>query len=306
MRVTQGMEQAQFLTALNQLESSISNTQNDISTGLSFTTASQNPVAAGLVSGYNQVLAQSQQYTANGNSAQSSLNTEDSALTQVQNALQSLRDLALEANNATHIGARSQRDRHAGPADPRHPALPRQHAGRQRQLHFRRLRDADAAVCAERDRRHVQRRSGPAAGANRSGTNGRRRRQRRSGVQPNQDRERHLQRDRRGRQHGHRSHRRHHGHRSGRLRRGLLFDRLYGAEYLSGPNTANHAVVASGTYTAGQAIAFAGVQVTLSGQPAAGDSFNVAPSTNQSIFTTVQNLVTALQQNTATPQGRRS
>ncbi len=69
MRVTQGMEQAQFLTALNQLESSISTTQNDISTGLSFTTASQNPVAAGLVSGYNQVLAQSQQYTANGNSA---------------------------------------------------------------------------------------------------------------------------------------------------------------------------------------------------------------------------------------------
>jgi len=56
--------------------------------------------------------------------------------------------------------------------------------------------------------------------------------------------------------------------------------------------------VTSGTYTAGQAIAFGGVQVTLTGQPATGDTFSVAPSTNQSLFTTVQNLVTALQTTT--------
>ena len=63
----------------------------------------------------------------------------------------------------------------------------------------------------------------------------------------------------------------------------------------------NGTVVASGTYAAGQTLAFGGLQVTLSGQPAAGDKFNVAPSTNQSIFTTVQNLVTALQGGTGTP-----
>jgi hypothetical protein len=56
-----------------------------------------------------------------------------------------------------------------------------------------------------------------------------------------------------------------------------------------------NALVTSGTYTAGQSIAFRGVQVTLNGQPATGDSFTVAPSTNQSVFTTVQNLVSALQ-----------
>src|ERR1700739_177737 len=104
MRITQGMEQTQFLTSLNQLESSITSTHNSISAGLSFTTASQNPVGAGLVSGYNQVLAQSQQFTSNGQSAQGSLNIEDNALTQVQSQLQSLRDLALEANNATESG----------------------------------------------------------------------------------------------------------------------------------------------------------------------------------------------------------
>ena len=51
-------------------------------------------------------------------------------------------------------------------------------------------------------------------------------------------------------------------------------------------------------YTSGQAISYDGLQVTPSGQPAAGDTFNVAPSTNQSLFTTVQNLVTALQTGT--------
>ena len=101
MRVTQSLEQSQFLTALNSLESNLSTTQNQISSGLSFSTASQNPVGAGLVTDYNQALAQSQQYVTNSNSAQTSLNTEDTALTQVQSALQSLRDLALEANNAT-------------------------------------------------------------------------------------------------------------------------------------------------------------------------------------------------------------
>jgi flagellar hook-associated protein 3 FlgL len=38
--------------------------------------------------------------------------------------------------------------------------------------------------------------------------------------------------------------------------------------------------------------------VTLTGQPATGDTFGVAPSTNQSLFTTVQNFVTALQTTT--------
>ena len=58
---------------------------------------------------------------------------------------------------------------------------------------------------------------------------------------------------------------------------------------------AGNNAVTSGAYTAGQAITFAGVQVTLTGTPAPGDTFGVAPSTNQSLFTTVQNLVTAIQ-----------
>ena len=59
--------------------------------------------------------------------------------------------------------------------------------------------------------------------------------------------------------------------------------------------TINTVPATIGTYTPGQAISFDGLQIGLSGQPATGDTFQVAPSTSQSIFTTVQNLVSTLQ-----------
>jgi flagellar hook-associated protein 3 FlgL len=101
LRVTQSLNQSQFLAAVNALETSINQSQNQMSSGLQFTTASQNPTAAGSVNNYSQALAQSQQYATNAGSAQTNLNTEDNALSQVQSQLQSLRDLALEANSGT-------------------------------------------------------------------------------------------------------------------------------------------------------------------------------------------------------------
>ncbi|MEO8308297.1 MAG: flagellar hook-associated protein FlgL [Pseudomonadota bacterium] len=54
------------------------------------------------------------------------------------------------------------------------------------------------------------------------------------------------------------------------------------------------AVVASGAYTSGGAIAFNGVQVSVSGAPATGDTFTVAPAATESVFTTIDNLITSL------------
>ncbi len=48
-------------------------------------------------------------------------------------------------------------------------------------------------------------------------------------------------------------------------------------------------------YSAGQPITFAGQKVTVSGAPSNGDTFSVQPATNQSIFTTLSDLITALQ-----------
>ena len=109
MRVTQTINQTQFLSNINSLETAINQTQNQVSSGVAFSTASQDPIAAGRVNNFSQALAQSQQYGTNAGSAQTNLNVEDSALSQVQSQLQSLRDLALEANS----GALTNTDRAA-------------------------------------------------------------------------------------------------------------------------------------------------------------------------------------------------
>ncbi len=54
------------------------------------------------------------------------------------------------------------------------------------------------------------------------------------------------------------------------------------------------ASVTSGAYVDGAAVAFRGVAVTLSGTPASGDSFTVAPGVNQDMFSTVQSVIDAL------------
>ncbi len=55
-------------------------------------------------------------------------------------------------------------------------------------------------------------------------------------------------------------------------------------------------VVAAGTFTAGASIEFAGQTVTIDGAPAAGDEFLVTPSTQQSVFETLDRLASALEQ----------
>jgi flagellar hook-associated protein 3 FlgL len=48
------------------------------------------------------------------------------------------------------------------------------------------------------------------------------------------------------------------------------------------------------TFTSGQSISFNGVQFTIQGAPTSGDQFTVAPSTNENMFTTLSNLVNTL------------
>lgn len=55
------------------------------------------------------------------------------------------------------------------------------------------------------------------------------------------------------------------------------------------------ALVATGPYSSGASIAFSGVEASIRGVPAAGDTFALSPSVNQDLFTTVQSLSTSLQ-----------
>ena len=301
MRVTQASDQTQFLSTLDTLESNIAQTQNQVSTGLAFTTPSQNPSAAGEVDNFQQVLAQSQQYTANANAAQTGLNTEDTALTQVQTQLQSLRDLALEANSGTasnqNLGAIATQAQQiqasllslANTQDGNGNYI---FAGFASQTQPFALTATGASYAGDQGQPQVQIAAGQTVASGDSGD-----------AVFNQIKTGN-------------------GTFTVTANAANTGSGLIGATTVSNPalytggsyainftapntyqvvNSATNAVVTSGTYTSGTAIAFDGLQVSLSGQPATGDSFAVNPSTNQSVFTTVQTLVSALQAGVSTP-----
>jgi flagellar hook-associated protein 3 FlgL len=296
MRVTQSTNQTLFLSAVATLEANLSQTQNQISSNKSFTTASQNPTAAGAVNNYNQALAQSQQYDTNSNSAQTRLSTEDSTLSQVQTQLQSLRSLALEANNSTL----SAQDRQsiASQATQIQNSL----------IALANTTDGNGEYLFGGFATQAQPFTVSATGATYNGDQGQRQVQIAAGqtVADSDNGDSVFNQIKNG--------------------NGTFVTTaptintgsgVVGATTVTNPtqyaagngqysinfaaggayqvlDSANN-VVTSGTYTDGNTISFAGIQVTLTGQPAAGDKFAVAPSTNQSVFTTVKNLVAALQ-----------
>jgi flagellar hook-associated protein 3 FlgL len=302
MRVTQSLDQTQFLAALDTVESNIAQTQNEISSGLSFTTPSQNPTAAGTVDDYDQALAQSNQYTANANSAQTSLETEDTALTQVQNQLESLRSLALEANSGTQTGADLS-------------AIAAQATQIQNSLlSLANTQGGNGEYIFSGFATQTQPFTLTASGANYAGDQGQSQVQIAAGqtLASGDSGDAVFNQIKTG-----------NGTFTVLANPGNTGTGVLGAATTTGttpysgsytikftaPNTyqvtdATGAVVTSGTYTSGQAITFGGAQVTLSGQPATGDYFSVAPSANQSLFTTVQNLITALQTATTSTSGQ--
>jgi flagellar hook-associated protein 3 FlgL len=59
------------------------------------------------------------------------------------------------------------------------------------------------------------------------------------------------------------------------------------------------ASVTTGTYTSGEAINFNGAQIQVSGEPAVGDTFTIAASQKEDIFTSLDDIVSALRNPTA-------
>lgn len=55
------------------------------------------------------------------------------------------------------------------------------------------------------------------------------------------------------------------------------------------------AVVATGTFESGGTIAFNGIQLSIEGEPAAGDEFDVSPSVNDNMFAMIDDLATAVE-----------
>ena len=302
MRVTQLMNQTQFLSELNTLQSNIAQTQNDLTAGVAFTTPSENPIAAGDVAQFNQALAASQQYSTNASSAQTSLSTESNALTQVVSQLQSLYSLALQANSGTvsqqNLGAIATQAQQiqssllglantqdgtgnyifGGFASQSPPfsasATGASYTGDQGQLQVQIAPGQTVAASDNGETVFNQIRNGngtftvtAAAGNTGSGVIG-----------------------------------------ASSVVNAATFATATAAGPLTITFQSQSTYTVSGdpttyTYTAGQAIVAGGAQFSLSGTPngpsvgppaTTGDTFTIAPSTNQSVFTTVQNLVNTL------------
>ena len=299
MRVTQMLNQTQFLTSINLLESSINQTQNQMSSSLSFTTASQNPIGAGSVNNYKQALAQSQQYGSNATSAQTNLSTEDNALSQVQSQLQALRNLALEANSG--VLTNSNMSAIASQAVQIQNSL----------LSLANTTNGNGEYIFGGFAAQTQPFTLSASGATYNGDQGQRQVQIAAGqtVEDGDNGDTVFNQIKTG-----------NGTFTVSAAGGNTGTGIVGATTVSNPAaydggtyaikftapgtyqvTEGATVVANGSYTDGGTIAFNGVQVTLSGQPASGDSFSLAPSGNQSLFTSVQNLVSALQTGVSSP-----
>jgi flagellar hook-associated protein 3 FlgL len=302
MRVTQMLNQQQFLSSLDDLQSTISQNMNQTSSGVAFTLPSQDPIAAGNVNTYNQALAQSQQYTTDANSAQTSLNTEDSTLSQVTTQLQSLRSLALEANSGTQSSGDLT-------------AIAAQAAQIQSGLvALANTQDGNGNYLFSGFATQTQPFTSTATGASYLGDQGQQQIQIAAGqtIAAGDSGDAVFQQIKTG-----------NGSFAVAAGTGNTGFGVVGATTVSGTAYAGHTYAisfstpttysitdtapgpggvvtttpgapATLTYASGQPIIYGGVSVTLTGAPAAGDTFAVTPSANQSVFTTVQNLINAI------------
>jgi flagellar hook-associated protein 3 FlgL len=286
--------QTNALAQMEALETELTQTQEELSTGSDLPNAAANPTAMSQVNELNMTLADSQQYVSNGTSATSNLQLEQSALTTATNTLQSVRDLAVEANNSalsstdlediatqlaqlqqSLLGAANSTDSagnylFAGTASGSQPfvqsggSVSYQGSGQVNQVQI----SADQSISAGDSGSSVfmnipagNGTFGTTAGAANTG--------------------------------------------SGSIDPGSVTDPsewvpdTYTITFTSPSqfevtNSEGNVVVQPTSYTSGDDISFDGIEVAVSGSPDTGDTFTVAPAGQASVFSTVGNLISAL------------
>lgn len=294
MRIALLSLQQDFIDAVNGRQSEMSRIQEQLATGQRFTRPGQDPSGAARMLGVEAALAANAQYVRNIGQAAGRLNIEEGVLADLGDALQRLRELAVQAAN----GPMSAQGRAAIATEVRERraqllALANTRDGNGEYLFAGHstgvlpFAEQGGAVLYRGDqgRREVQ------IGADRF-------------VADGDDGASVLMRIRNGngvyRVAGSAAN-------AGSL---LLGERsvIDPSQYDGGDYTlafvaadswevrdASAAVIASGAYAPGAAITFRGLSIVVSGSAAAGDSFSVSPSGQQSVFATADALLAALQ-----------
>lgn len=101
MRLSTSSMYQQSLSALLNQQSALNRTQNQVSTSQRINVASDDPAGAGRVVTLNHILAANTQYTSNIDAASTRLNSEQSALGAVNSLLDNARTLALQGGNGS-------------------------------------------------------------------------------------------------------------------------------------------------------------------------------------------------------------
>ena len=297
MRISTVGFQNDAVAQMQALESAIAKTQSELSTGLQIQNAADNPTGMAQVNELSVELSASQQYVTNGNAASANMKLEEQALTQATTVLQSAQDLAVQANNSSlsaaerqNIAAQLQQQLQelvgianstdsngnylfGGYASSAQPfaqagnAVSYVGADAVNQIQIsadQRISAGDTGASVFMNNPAGNGTFTTAAGASNTGT--------------------------------------------GSIDAGSVTSP---AAWVAGTYTISFtsptayqvtnsadAVVTSGTYTSPGTIAFDGVQVTVSGAPAAGDTFTLAPAGAASVFSTLSNLITTLSSTT--------
>ncbi len=298
MRISTAEITSQAILAIDNQSSALQTTQNEVSTGLAVQNAADNPVAASQIVQLSQQQSQLTQYGTNLQSAQTRLSLEESSLSSATTTLQSIRDLAVQAGDATLNDA--DRQQIATQIQTQIQAL----------LGTANTQDSNGEYLFSGYSSHTQPFATDSAGnVSYQGDSGSRLIQ----ISANQS----VADSDTGAtafmnvaagngtfttaanaaNTG-----------SASIDSGSVVDSSQWVAdnftlsftspttYQITDNTTGTTVVANGSYSSGSAIAFDGVQVTVSGAPQAGDSFSVAPSGKQSVFATLTQLSAALSQ----------
>jgi flagellar hook-associated protein 3 FlgL len=291
--------QTNALAEMEALQTALTQTQTELSSGSKLPNAAADPAAMAQVNQLRMTLAASQQYVSNGTAASANLQLEQSALTSATNTLQSVRDLAVQANNsaltlterqdiATQLeqlqqallGAANSTDPSgqylfAGTASATQPfaqtggSVSYLGDGQVNQVQIGADQSISAGDTGDAVFMNIAAGNGTfatAAGAANTGN---------ASIDP------------------------------GSVTNAAAWVPDTYTISFSSPtqyqvtNSAG-AVISSGSYASGSAIAFNGVEVTVSGAPAAGDQFTLAPAGKASVFSTLSSLIATLKSGTLT------
>lgn len=297
MRIATVTFQLDAMSQMQTLQADLAKTQNDLATGKKLHSAADDPAGMVQVNQLNVQLSASQQYVTNGNAVSANLTLEEQAMSDATNTLQGIRDLAVQSNDSSLTAAQRQdiatqiqqklqdlvaignrQDSNgnylfSGTASNTLPFS--QSAGTvsysgattvsQVQIASnQRISSGDTGASVFMNIPAGNGTYTTAAGATNTGTAA-------IGV-------------------------------GTVVNQAAWVPDTYSVKFSTPTNyqVTNSAgtVVSSGTYTDGDSIAFNGISIPMTGTPAAGDQFTVAPAGNSSAFSTVSNLVATLNSTT--------